>query len=182
MTTPRLAPLTDDELSAEQTELLAPLGATGEMNIFRTLVRHPQLYRRWSGFAGLLLRQSSLEPRERELVILRAAFRAGAAYEWAHHVPIGREAGLSDAEILAAGGSGEPGSRDDATLLAAVDQIFDDYRIADATWAALAARLSEHQLIELPMLAGHYRLLAGALNSFGTPVEPGYAALGELEA
>jgi 4-carboxymuconolactone decarboxylase len=180
MSTPRLPPLTDAELSDEQAELLAPLGATGEMNIFRTLVRHPRLYKRWSGFAGLLLRQSSLEPRDRELVILRAALRSTAAYEWAHHVPIGREAGLSEAEILAAGGHGEPGSADDATLLRAVDQLFDDYRIDDETWAALSARLTEEQMMELPMLAGHYRLLAGALNSFGTEVEPGYPALGEV--
>jgi 4-carboxymuconolactone decarboxylase len=180
MTTPRLAPLTDDELSVEQAELLEPLGPTGRMHIFRTIVRHPGLYRRWSAFAGLLLRQSSLEPRDRELVILRAAWRAGARYEWGHHVPIGREAGLRDDEILAVAGRGRPGSADDAALLAAVDQLFEDRVIGDETWGALSARLDERQLMELPMLAGHYLMLAAALNSYGVVLEDGFPSLGEV--
>jgi 4-carboxymuconolactone decarboxylase len=178
-TTPRLAPLTDDELSDDQRALLDPLGPRGQMNIFRTMIRHPRLYRQWSGFGGWLLQRSSFEPQVRETIILRAAYRAGATYEWGHHVPLGREAGLSDDEMLAIAGRGEL-APDAALLVAAVDEIFDNHCIDDGTWAALAARFDEQQLIELPMLAGHYRLLAGALNSFGVELEDGYPGLGEV--
>jgi hypothetical protein len=65
-------------------------------------------------------------------------------------------------------------------LLRAVDDLLDDHRIGDDTWNALAGRYGTEQLIEIPMLAGHYAMLAGMLNSLG--VEPETAdlpALGE---
>lgn len=58
--------------------------------------------------------------------------------------------------------------------------MVDDHRITDAPWAALAARLDEHQLIELPMLVGHYVMLAGVLNSLGVEPDARLPALGEL--
>ena len=48
------------------------------------------------------------------------------------------------------------------------------------TWNALAARYSTEQLIEIPMLAGHYAMLAGVLNSLGVqPETTDLPALGE---
>jgi hypothetical protein len=43
--------------------------------------------------------------------------------------------------------------------------------ISDATWQGLRALLTIEQLVELPMLVGHYVLLAGMLRSLGVPVE-----------
>ena len=60
--TPRLAPVGTDHLTAEQLELLAPTGGAASLNIFRTLVRHPGLYRRWAPFGGKLLRGGSCQP------------------------------------------------------------------------------------------------------------------------
>ena len=37
--------------------------------------------------------------------------------------------------------------------------------VSDATWAALATRLDEKQLIELLMLVGHYHKVAFVQNS-----------------
>jgi 4-carboxymuconolactone decarboxylase len=180
--TPRLAPLAPHELTEEQAELLAALGDGAKLHIFSTLVRHPGLFRRWIGFAGKLLQGSKLPPRSRELVILRTAWRCHASYEWAQHVAIARTAGLGPEEILrvVAGPSAEGWSAQDATLLLAVDELVDDHCISDATWAELRAFLGEHQLIELPVLSGHYALLAGALNSFGVQTEGDLPALGEV--
>ena len=56
----------------------------------------------------------------------------------------------------------------------------DDHCIGDATWTALAARYDTEQLIEIPMLAGHYAMLAGVLNSLGVqPESDDLPALGE---
>ena len=59
-------------------------------------------------------------------------------------------------------------------LLTAADELHDQSRISDATWAALAARYDEKQLIELPILVGQYHLVAFALNSLGVQVEGGF--------
>jgi len=40
-----------------------------------------------------------LDPRLRETVILRVAYLSHSAYELHHHVPLGRTAGLSEADL-----------------------------------------------------------------------------------
>src|SRR5436309_2983836 len=49
--------------------------------------------------------------------------------------------------------------------------------ISDTTWAALADRYDERQLIEVPMLVGHYHMVAFTLNSLGVQREDGVPAL-----
>ena len=177
-TTPRIGPLAPDEMSDDQRTMYA---AGPELNIFATLLRHPGLYRRWAPFGGKLLRGAKLPARDREMVILRTAFRCGSAYEWGQHVGIGREAGLSDDEIRRIAAGPDAGwSTEDAAKIRAVDDLSDHHRISDETWAVLAGVYDEKQLIELPMLSGHYAMLAGALNSFGVPPEGPLPALGEV--
>jgi 4-carboxymuconolactone decarboxylase len=171
-----------DELSDEQRELVGQVGLAPSLHIFTTLARHPALMRRWLPFGGKLLQAGTLSARDRELVILRVAWLCRAAYEWAQHVAIAKAAGLTDEEILRVPGGpdGSGWSDDDQTLLRAVDELHADHCISDGTWAALANRYTEKQLIELPMLAGHYALLAGCLNSWGVQPEPGGPALGQV--
>ena len=179
---PRLAPLTLDEMSDDQRELVSQAGGRRPLNIFATLVRAPGLYRRWSPFAGKLLRGGKLSERDRELAILRTAYRCGASYEWGQHVSIARTAGISDDEIRRV--ATEPGSAwwsdHERAVLRAVDELHDEHCISDATWTTLASTYTEEQLIELPMLSGHYALLAGVLNSCGVQPDGDLPALGEV--
>jgi alkylhydroperoxidase family enzyme len=179
---PRLAPLSDAECTDEQRALLAPLGANASLNLFRTIVRHPRLYRRWEPFAGRLLLRSTFSDRERELVILRVSSRCGADYEWGHHVEIGRGVGLTDDEILRAGAAevGDGWSEPERTLLTAVDQLVDAHAIDEPTWTALEECYTDEQLIELTLLAGAYAMLAGTINSLGIELEGGLPGLGEV--
>lgn len=182
--TPRIPPLPEDQRDDQARELLEQAGArpSGASNIFATLVRHPGLFRRWLPFGGKLL-AGKLPPRDRELLILRTGWNCSSAYEWAQHVRIARTAGLGDDEIARVqGGPGAPGwSTADATLLRAADELHAGARISDATWAALAATYDERQMIEVPMLVGHYHLVAFTLNSLGVPVEDEVtAAVGDL--
>lgn len=176
--TPRIGPLAPEDMDEKQGAMYA---AGPELNIFATLVRHPGLYRRWAPFGGKLLRGAKLPARDRELVILRTAFRCGSAYEWGQHVGIGREAGLSDDEMRRVAEGPDAGwSIEDAAKIRAVDELTDHHRISDETWTTLAGIYTEMQLIEVPMLSGHYAMLAGALNSFGVPPEGPLPALGEV--
>ena len=50
-------------------------------------------------------------------------------------------------------------------LLAAVDELHDEDAIGDETFAGLRPILSDEELIELCMLAGHYSMVAGVINS-----------------
>jgi 4-carboxymuconolactone decarboxylase len=178
--TPRIPPLGDNELDDETSALLEEvrLPNAQAVNIFETLVRHPGLYRRWMPFAGKLL-AGKLPARDRELLILRTAWRCGSPYEWGQHVRLAKMAEIGDEEIdrIAAGADAPGWDAFDATLLTAVDELHDASCITDATWAALATRYDERQLIEVPMLVGQYHMLAFALNSLGVQREPGVPGL-----
>ena len=177
---PRIPPLTADERDEQQRELLGDVGtATGPAsNIFDTLVRYPGLFRKWLPFGGKLL-SGKLPARDRELLILRTGWHCGSAYEWGQHVLIARAAGITDEEIdRVREGPAAPGwDAFERVLLTAADELHDDACISDATWASLAARYDERQLIELPMLVGHYHMVAFTLNSLGVQREEGVPGL-----
>lgn len=177
---PRIPPLDPAEQDDVARELLAGAGTGGPAaNIFATLVRHPGLFRRWLPFGGKLL-AGRLPARERELLILRTGWRCQSDYEWGQHVLIGRASGLSDEEIeRIKEGPDTPGwDPFDATLLRTADELHDESCISDATWAVLAARYDERQLIEVPMLVGQYHLVSFTLRSLGVQREPGVEGFG----
>jgi alkylhydroperoxidase family enzyme len=173
---PRLAPLEEHEWSAEQRELLAPIQRNGTLyNVFKTLVRHPKLLKRWLPLGNHLLFKTSLAPRDRELLILRAAWLAGSEYEWGQHVAIGKRAGLSPAEIerVAEGANAAGWQPEDAALLRAADELHGDTCLSEASWAALGARYDTAQIMDIVFTVGAYAMLAMALNSFGVRLDPG---------
>jgi alkylhydroperoxidase family enzyme len=149
------------------------------MHIFTTLARGPEeLFRRWLGFGGALL-SGTLPARIRELVILRTAFRFDGRYEWAQHLPLAEQAGVSGDELVAVGGdiSAVEWAPLEHAVLAAVDETADDGAVSDATWSALAATLDDAELIELLLLIGHYLMLTTVLRSLRLPLEPRAAAV-----
>jgi 4-carboxymuconolactone decarboxylase len=177
----RLAPLPPAERTEEQRRLLAPALGDQAPNLFATLVRHPALFRAWLPFCMWLLAHSAFAPRERELLIIRTAWLCGSSYELGHHLKIGADEGLTDPDLAAVTGDVSPvWTPREHLLIAAVDELHAEHTIGDATWRELSTVLTTEQLIELPMLVGHYILLAGTLASLGVPLDshrPGSAAL-----
>jgi 4-carboxymuconolactone decarboxylase len=174
----RIAPIQKDGGSSQEQELLeGTMASLRDANIFSTLVRAPGLFRRWLPFAGKLL-SGKLPARDRELLILRTAWNCQAAYEWGHHVAIGLESGLTREEIdripSGPGGNWPPS---DSLLLQSADELHLEQRISDAAWEGLVARYDTQQLIELPMLVGHYHLVAMTLNALGVELEAQYEGL-----
>jgi alkylhydroperoxidase family enzyme len=181
-TGPRIPPLAPDEWDDRLTRLLtaSPGGLAEPMHIFATLARQPELFRRWLGFGGALL-AGNLSGRLRELVILRTAYRFDGHYEWAHHIELGRDQGLTAAELAALGG--ELGAVDwdplELAALHAVDETADQGSVADGTWAVLAAHFEPGDLVELLMLLGHYLMLSTVLRSLRVTLEPSAQALAD---
>ncbi len=174
--TPRLGPV--DDPSPEEAALLEPFGAFsgGEtFNIFRTLVRHPRLFRRSMALGTELLIKGHLLARVREVVILRVAWRTGSVYEWGQHVRIGRDSGLSDEEIVTLATEAADAVWSDAERLAVTvaDELCADDDLTDATWSAALAEWGERDLIELILLVGNYRMLAGFLNAARVDLDDG---------
>ncbi len=171
---PRIEPVSEATWSPEERELLQPFKQQRGyiLNVYATLARHPAMYRPWLGFARYILRESSLPAREREILICRIAWLTGGEYEWSAHTRLGKEAGLTDDEIghlAKADAGGWPLS--DAVVVRAVDELHYDAIISDATWNTLAKRFDTHQMMDLVFTVGAYKMLAMALNSFGTQLD-----------
>ena len=172
--TPRIPPLTDSEMGPEVTEMIAGrFGDAPVYNIFRTLARAPKAYKRFMGWGGYILSDyNSLSPRDRELVILRTGFNWKAGYEWAQHVRIGLDCGLTEEEIerIKAGPDAPGWSETDRAMLQATDELTSDSFITDETWAALSG-LTEKQRMDLVMTVGQYTQVSMMLNTFGVQLD-----------
>jgi 4-carboxymuconolactone decarboxylase len=182
-TTPRVPPQPPDEWAEEVrpilTAELADRSRLGDLNIFTTLARHPELFKVWMPFAGHLLLAGKLPFADRELLILRTGHNCRSPYEWGQHVRIALNGGIErDVVDRVASGPEAPGwDERQALLLRAADELHADARISDSTWSDLERHLDEQQLIELPVLVGQYHLVAFALNSLVVQPEPGLEPL-----
>jgi 4-carboxymuconolactone decarboxylase len=167
----RVNPVTPADRSPQQRKVLQQVGDHSAANVFATLVANPKLFESWLPFCLYLLRCLELSARQREMVILRTAWLCGAHYEWAHHVGLALEAGLSENEIRALSGETFDWTAEECALLDAVDELHANHTLTDEVWNRLARFLSTDQLITLPMLVGQYTMLAGTLNALGVAVD-----------
>src|SRR5688572_21826563 len=128
-TQPRIPPLEPPYAAQVQAFLdrwMAPAPEREPLTLFRTLATHAELASRMGVVGGLILGKPLVDPREREIVILRTTARCGAEYEWGVHAVIfGAPLGFSDRQ-LAATVRGAPGdaawSERDALLLRLSDE------------------------------------------------------------
>jgi alkylhydroperoxidase family enzyme len=177
---PRIDVLPEDQRSERQRELLAPTTRDGRtFNVLATVVRHPDLLERWSAFAGHVMGPTSTLPaREREILILRIGWLNRSEYEFGQHVLFARRVGMTDAEIeRVKEGAGASGWTPlEAALCRAADDLYENGRLSDDTWRALAERYDEKQLLDVVFTVGQYNLVSWALNSLGVELDEGVPA------
>jgi alkylhydroperoxidase family enzyme len=140
------------------------------LNALGTLARHPALTTAFHTFNGHVLFASTLSPREREILVLRVAALRHSDYEWAQHVVLAGDAGLTAGEVAAIK-DGLPADPTDRLLVTATDELIKDACITDDTWAALAKHFDEQQLMDLVFTVGAYEALAMAFKSFGVELD-----------
>jgi len=173
---PRVAPLPEaawnDTVKNTLREVKVGTGAVP--NIFKTLAHHPDLMRRWLVFGNHVLFKSTVPARERELVILRIGWLCEAEYEWAQHVRIGKQCGLTDDEVhrIKVGPTARGWSERDVLLLKATDELHKDACITDPTWAGLSRHYDTQQLMDIVFAIGQYNLVSMVLNTLGVQLDP----------
>lgn len=170
----RIAPLTPDEMTAAERETIGPWK---DLVFSQVLMRHPRMYDTFIPHLKSLVADTILPQRDRQIVCLFMLQLADDTYEKTHHVEISYKVGLSRdevAQILA--GGGDLLDDWDRTVLAAVEELYRDQMIGDTTWAKLATRYSQEQLMELVFLGGCYLTMAMLTKSFGMPLEADLAS------
>jgi len=157
--------------------------ASGTVNIVCTMAHNPAVMAPFLRFAAALSLYGTLSRREHELLALRAILHCRSAFEWGHHVVFALAAGLSEEEIarVVEGPDHPDWSDDDRLLMRVADELQGDCDLRPETWAALRARYSDAQLVEIPFVVGQYTMLSMVANATGVPIEKGLRPLPEAK-
>ncbi len=153
--------------------------AFAELSVFRILLRHPAVARRLGELLQtLLFTGNTLDPRLRELIILRIGWRTGATYEWTQHWRVARGLDMPEADLLAVRHWREAAGLSDAdrAVLQATDETLEAGAISSATWEACCRHLgSDAERIELVIALGNWTMFSQLLRSLQVPLEEGVA-------
>jgi alkylhydroperoxidase family enzyme len=180
---PRIEPVDLDRLDQEQSAAIEPIldlqedkvGRGRVLNIFKTFLHAPKALRAFLGWGNYILsRRSALPEREREMVILRTGWNCRSGYEFAQHARIGKDCGLTDADIawIKQGPEAEGWSALESAMLRAADELHADQFVSEQTWNDLA-ELGDKGRMDLVFTVGQYTQVSMMLNSFGIQLEDG---------
>ena len=169
----RIQPLTLENCNEDQAKMLKQQQIRGKpANIFLTMANHEKLAKRWLVFGNHILSKSTLNPREREIAILRIGWLCQAGYEWGQHVVIGKAAGMSEEDIDNIKAGADAGwSKHEALIIKATDELHSDAFVSDETWVGLKETYSDQQMMDLVFTVGQYNMVSMALNSFGVQLD-----------
>ena len=155
-------PYPDPEtLSPAKREAMALFGEK-TLNVSRMSMHAPEKHwaaQRALGFASL--QTTTIEPRLRELIILRVAYLSGSAYEAYHHESLAAKAGIAETEwtALKAGDfSGVSPLEQDVCMF--VTELVLHVSPSDEILAAVRARMSDERVFEIVLIVGAYMLTA----------------------
>jgi alkylhydroperoxidase family enzyme len=143
--------------------------------LYRTLAHAPQMLQAYAGLARGLRYDATTARALRELAILRTARLVGSTYEWAHHVPMAKAAGVRDDQIAAMTDWRESDALDERekTVLRCVDEIH-EHAVTDESFAALVDDLGSEGAVEIVLLASFYQAVARTIQALGLEIEPEY--------
>jgi alkylhydroperoxidase family enzyme len=162
----------DDELDPRAAEALENLPV--KLNLFRMLANAPVMMRPTLRLGATILRDGVLDPKLRELAILRVAHVTATEYEWIQHVPIATAVGVPDDQIAALARDDFDRSAFDAADALAIDIVdatLREERVDPSLVEQGARALGRDGLLELLILAGYYALLGNVMRAVELDVD-----------
>jgi alkylhydroperoxidase family enzyme len=148
------------------------------INIRRALANSPAAAQKNTALAMYIRHDSKLDARLREMAILQVGYSARCAYEYAHHIELGREFGVSDDDIRAIADetAGRPTKLEPLAkaVLRAAREMTDGIGVSDATFAALKPQLNNEHLVDLVLAIAFYNATVRILESLKVDLEPDY--------
>src|SRR5690349_11696342 len=174
MTTARVPGLPLGEAKAAADEAAVP-NYMAELSIFQVLLNHPALARALNDLLATMLWHGSLDPRLRELLIMRIGWLTACDYEWTQHWRGGCGLGVPADDLLAVRDWSTRDGFGDAerAVLSATDEVVRDGAVSAQTWAACERELGPDPavLLELVTAIGAWRMIASILHSLEVPLE-----------
>jgi alkylhydroperoxidase family enzyme len=143
------------------------------LNVFRVLAHCPNVGRDTLRLGNSILLKGKVNPRLRELAILRVGNLLKANYEATHHMHVARRVGVPQDQIDAVRdwSSSDLFNEQERAVLQYTDEVTNDVRVSDETVQALRAFLNEEQTVELTIAIGYYGMMSRVLESLQIELE-----------
>ena len=159
----------------ETTELFTKMEANGAsvLNLWQMAAHSPSTLPHLVRLGNAVLAKTSLDPKLRELAILRQAEIAGCKYEITAHSMLGKSVGMTDSQIAAIKDwrTATVFSRTERAVLRFTDEIIKKGKAGARTVSTLEKLMSHQEMMELTVAIGFYQLLAHVLMTFEVDAE-----------
>ena len=169
----RLPYLEPDQVAPEYRDMLKR-----NTNLHKLLVNSPDMARAFNGIGNFIRFKSKLDPRLRELAILQVGWMEKSEYELTHHVKIGKEFGVTDADIQALMDetAGKPTKLEPLVkaILKGAREMVRDLGMSDATFAEIKKDLSNEHMTDLVLTIAFYCAVVRVLATMKIDNEPQY--------
>jgi 4-carboxymuconolactone decarboxylase len=139
---------------------------------FSAFLNNPELTYRIAHVGSYIRFNGTLPDMTRELAIMATAREVDARFEWAGHVRLARELGISDTTIDAIANRKAPAglTEEEALPVRVAQGLLRDHKISDDLFSAAHAKFGEAGVVELLGTVGYYSLMGCVLN--GLQIEP----------
>ncbi len=154
------------------------LRARPPLNVYRMVAHGGPAGEGFLALGSALLRQGSLDPVLRELIILRVGALSDARYEIHQHRRVATGVGVTaekiEAVLIDPGTPPSDGlfSPLEAAALRYCDAVVRKVKAPTELFDRLAGELTHQQLMELTMTIGFYMLVCRVLENFEVDIEP----------
>ena len=134
------------------------------LSLFRTFANSLRFLKK--GVPNLLDRDSPLDLRTREIVILRTTSNRNCEYEWGVHVAIFAQAAkLTETQVNATRiASDDCWSEDESALIDAIDQLCSTGNLTEDTRSEFQSKWTKEQQLEILALVGTYSTISFVAN------------------
>jgi alkylhydroperoxidase family enzyme len=163
--------LDSKDASPEVQKLLT--GRPVVLNVQRMTANAQKIFVQRSRLSNALFTQTMIDPRLRELAILRTAKDCHSVYEWTQHVPAARHVGLTDQQINAIENWQDASCFSDIErlVLKFTEEVNTNVKASRETLEGLKRHLSPGEIIELLIIIGHWRQTASILETTEVELE-----------
>lgn len=150
------------------------LGKNRNANIFRMMSHSPSYFEQYCRLGNAIRFKGELDPVVRELAITRTGILCEAPYEVVAHKRIGKGVGVTDEQNAALENWKPATCFNDVqrAALAFTDEVVTMKSPTDATFNAVAAKLTPAAMIELQLSIGFYIMTSKFLETFAVDMQP----------
>jgi 4-carboxymuconolactone decarboxylase len=162
-----------DEKDASPEVLKALKSGRVVLNVQKMTANAQSIFLQRSRLSNALFTQIVIDPKLREIAILRTAKDCHSVYEWTQHVPAAKHVGVTSEQIAAIENWQIAGcfSEVERLVLQFTDEVNANVKASRATLEALKRHLSPGEIIELLVIIGHWRQTASILETTEVELE-----------